>query len=148
MHREITVTHNHIISLDQNVIDLAKKFLINLDSFNFKLDKVMKTVADLQASTQKLIDAVTAEDTVIGSLNTFLQGLAQNITDLKEQLAEAVANNNPAAIDDVVTKLDALGTDINTQTANITTAITANTPVAAATTGTTDTGTTDTGAGQ
>jgi hypothetical protein len=72
-----------------------------------KLHKVMKTLADLQAD-------VTAEDQVIAGATTLLKGLADQVRALPA---------DPAAI-------DALATDIEAQTANLSAAIAANTVAA------------------
>ena len=69
--------------------------------------RIMSAITDLQA-------AVAAEDTVIASAITLLQGL-------KAQLDAAIASGDPAA-------LQALSADIGTQTAALSKAITDNTP--------------------
>lgn len=70
----------------------------------YALERIMTSVADVQAS-------VTAEDTVITSAVTLLQGLSA---------ALAAAGTDPAA-------LAALKTDIDTNTAALAAAIVANT---------------------
>lgn len=69
--------------------------------------RIMSVLTDLQA-------AVAAEDTVIASAMTLLQGL-------KTQLDDAIASGNPAA-------LTALSADIGAQTTALAKAITDNTP--------------------
>jgi hypothetical protein len=71
--------------------------------------KIMSALTDLQA-------AVAAEDTVIASAITLLNGL-------KAQLDAAIASGDPAA-------LTALSADIAGQTAALAAAVTANTPAA------------------
>jgi ABC-type transporter Mla subunit MlaD len=70
-------------------------------------ERIMATLADLQA-------AVTAEDTVIDSAITLLQGLAAQIAALQP---------NQAAI-------DALAADVTAKTQALADAVTANTPAA------------------
>jgi beta-phosphoglucomutase-like phosphatase (HAD superfamily) len=71
--------------------------------------KIMSALTDLQA-------AVAAENTVIASAITLLNGL-------KAQLDAAIASGDPAA-------LTALSADIAGQTAALAAAVTANTPAA------------------
>lgn len=78
------------------------EFFANLEG------KIMTALTDLQA-------AVAAEDTVIASAMTLIQGIPALI---------AAAGTDPAA-------LAALTADIQAQSANLAAAITANTPVAA-----------------
>lgn len=70
--------------------------------------KLMATLDDVQA-------AVTAEDTVIGSAETLLQGLSAQL---------AAAGTDPA-------KLAALQSDITAKTSELAAAVAANTPAAA-----------------
>lgn len=76
---------------------------------NRKLDKIMATVDTIQAD-------VTAENTVIDSAVTLLQGLSDQLR---------AAGTDPA-------KLDALATSIEGKTAQLAAAIVANTPGAPA----------------
>jgi hypothetical protein len=68
------------------------------------------------AKIDDLLAAVTAEDTVVDSVITFL-------TDLHAQLVEARANANPAMLDQAIAS-------INTQKQKIADAIVANTDAA------------------
>ncbi len=83
---------------DDEVKELLKQILHNQN-------KIMATLQDVQ-------DAVTAEDTVIDSAIVLLQGLAQQIADLKP---------NQAAI-------DALAADVKAKSDALAAAVTANTP--------------------
>jgi hypothetical protein len=78
-------------------------------AINLRLDKIMNVLTDLQA-------AVAAEDTVIDSAITLLQGLSAALT---------AAGTDPVA-------LAALNADITAKTASLSAAITANTPAAPA----------------
>lgn len=93
-----------------NVLETQIAALHNLVATNFlilnkKVDQIMSALTDLQAS-------VAAEDTVIASVVTLLQGLSA---------ALAAAGTDPAA-------LAALKADIDTQTQTMAAAVTANTP--------------------
>lgn len=99
-----------------NVLETQIAALHNMVARNFlileqKADQIMSALTDLQAS-------VAAEDTVIASVETLLQGLSA---------ALAAAGTDPAA-------LAALKTDIDTQTAALSAAVAANTPAPAPTT--------------
>ena len=77
-----------------------------------------------------LATKVTAEETVIDSVVTLLNGLAAMIADLKAQLAAAIAANDPAAIQAVADSLAALGTKVDADKQKLADAATANTPAA------------------
>lgn len=91
----------------QNVADAS--VLAALSQLQQQLGAIMATLADLQA-------AVAAEDTVIDSAITLLQGLAAQI---------AALTPNQAAI-------DALAADVSAKTQSLAAAVTANTPAAPA----------------
>ncbi len=85
--------------------DALHQIQTSLDSINSKLEKLMASLADVQA-------AVTAEDTVVDSAIALLQGLAA---------AVAALQPNQAAI-------DALAADITSKTDALAQAVAANTP--------------------
>ena len=100
MNIHLTVQNLHI-TLDGGIDPFA--------AINLRLDKIMTVLTDLQA-------AVAAEDTVIDSAITLLQGLSAALT---------AAGTDPVA-------LAALNADITAKTASLAAAITANTPAASA----------------
>lgn len=77
----------------------------SLTEINQKLATIMSTIADLHA-------AVTAEDTVIDSAVTLIQGLADKIAALKPEQAA----------------IDALAADVQAKSAALSAAVAANTP--------------------
>ena len=79
-----------------------ERYVINIER---KVDKIMADLTALQA-------AVTAEDTVIASVLTLIQGLAAQIA--------ALPLEQPA--------IDALAADVNNQATALAAAVTANTP--------------------
>jgi hypothetical protein len=97
--------------LEGQIADLHSMVARNFLILEQKADKIMSALTDLQAS-------VAAEDTVIASVVTLLQGLSA---------ALAAAGTDPAA-------LAALKADIDTQTQTMAAAVTANTPPPAPTT--------------
>lgn len=101
--------HHHVhIHLDPNLeralLGGNREVLLALHELG---KKIMASLADIQT-------AVTAEDTVIDSAVTLLQGLAQKIKDLAP---------NQAAI-------DALAADVTAKTDALAKAVTDNTPAA------------------
>jgi len=80
-----------------------------LHELNIKVNILMATIQDVQAS-------VAAESTVDDSIITLLNGIVQ-------QLKDAQASNDPAALDAVVAGIQA-------NTKKISDAVTANTPAA------------------
>lgn len=90
----------------------------------------MTGVADIKTKVDELTAKVTAEETVIDSVATLLNGLSAIIADLKTQLAAAIAANDPAAIQAVADSLDALGVKVDADKQKLGDAATANTPVA------------------
>jgi len=88
----------------------------------------MAGVADIKAKLDDLTAKVTAEETVIDSVVTLLNGLSAMIADLKAQLA--AAGGDPAAIQAVVDGLDALGGKVDADKQKLADAATANTPAA------------------
>lgn len=81
-----------------------------LHELNIKVNILMATIQDVQA-------AVAAESTVDDSIVTLLNGIVQ-------QLKDAQASNDPAALDAVVASIQA-------NTKKLSDAVTANTPVTA-----------------
>lgn len=94
-------------SVDQK-LDAIKAILIDN---NLKLQKTMLNLTDLQA---KVTASVTVQDSAIA----LLQGL-------KKELDDAIAANDPAA-------LQALSDSLGSETDKLATAVTANTPAAPA----------------
>jgi len=90
---------HHHFHFDSYTIDLLKQIL-------HKENQIMATIQDVQA-------AVAAESTVDDSIITLLNGIVQ-------QLKDALATGNPAALDAVVQSIQA-------NTAKLQAAVTANT---------------------
>lgn len=74
--------------------------------------------ARIMATIDDLVADVAAEDTAIGKMQTFIQGLAAQIAALKSTTTDAAT----------AAKIDALATDVTAQTAAITAAITPPSP--------------------
>jgi hypothetical protein len=87
----------------------VQEFRTSLQSINSRLDTIMATIADLQASVAKETDA---ENAVV----LLLQGISK-------QLKDAQASGDPAALAAVITNIDA-------NTAKLSQAVVDNTPAA------------------
>ena len=82
---------------------------------------------------EKLTQDVSAQTTVVVSAVELLTGLTKAIGDLKSQLAQAIAANDPAAIAAVQAAIDTLDAQLSDNTTKLATAVQANT-VASSTT--------------
>src|SRR5438477_7628779 len=89
------------------ILVLVALCLLGVIRINHKMEELMATLADLQAT-------VTAEDTVIDSAVALIQGLADQIAALQP---------NQAAI-------DALAADIQAKSQSLADSVAANTPAA------------------
>jgi hypothetical protein len=94
-----------------------------------QIGTLMPVLADIQAKIATLTTAVAANTQVDGSIVTLLQGLTAMIAALKQQLADAIASNDPAALQAVLDGLGAAETAISANTQKLADAAVANTPV-------------------
>jgi DNA repair ATPase RecN len=115
--------HVYIDDTPDGVNQALKKILTHLGA-------IMASVADIKTSVDALSVKVTAEESVIDSVVTLLNGLSAMIADLKSQLAAAIAANDPAAIQAVADSLSALSTKVDADKQKLADAATANTPAA------------------
>lgn len=88
------------------------------------------TLAEIQTKLAALKTSVDAEGTVEASILTLLTGLTSTVADLKTQLAAAIASNDPVALQAVADGLDALQSEVDSNAASLSAAVTANTPSA------------------
>lgn len=85
------------------------EFQILLQSItNRRILYIMSTLSDLTAAIDTLTTKVEEDDQVISSIATYVDGIKQQLVDIKAQLDEALANQNQAAIDEANTKLTVL----------------------------------------
>ena len=119
-------------------------------------DEIMKTLADLKTDILALAAKVTAENTVIDGAVTAFKGVTSSLQTVTQQLKDAIANQDPAAIDQAATDLENLTATVDQETMTLATAIattpgTPASPPADTTTGngsgSSGTTATDTGAG-
>ena len=91
-------------------------------------EKIMASLADIQASNVALIAAVKAEDDVVDGAVVLINGLAKSMVDIKAQLAAAIASNDPVAMQAVVDSMTATIGDVNAKKQALADAVAANTP--------------------
>lgn len=103
----IELTHHHHFHFDERSARLFHEFIELLGKINRKVNTIMATMQDLQASVER---NTSAEQGIV----TLLNGIVQ-------QLKDAQAQNDPAAVAAVIAQLDA-----NSQA--LADAVTANTP--------------------
>jgi hypothetical protein len=90
--------------------------------------QIMAILKDIQDKIATLTTAVAANTQVDGSIVTLLQGLTAMIAALKQQLADAIASNDPAAIQAVLDGLTAAEATIAGNTQVLADAAVQNTP--------------------
>lgn len=95
----------------------------SLNSLNRKIDI-------MALNTTRLITDVAAQKTVIESGVKLLTDVATSLRDVQIKLADALAANDPAAIEAAQVELDAIATDVEGNTSALATAIAANTVAA------------------
>lgn len=97
-----------------------------------KLDEILDSVGKIQVKEEQEmidLDLLTAEvsnnSSVINSGVTALQTIAAEIQSLKDQLAAAIAANDPAAQAELQAKLDSFATELHTKAESLAAAIAA-----------------------
>lgn len=75
-----------------------KKILERLEIVQGKEDEIMASIDDLKANVATLISDVAAEGTVIASAVAAIKGLTDQMAVLSQELADAIAANDPVAI--------------------------------------------------
>ncbi len=91
---------------------------------------LMTTVKDINDKVAALQVSVANETAVDASVLTLLGGLTASVAGLKQQLADAIAASDPAALQAVVDALGALATTTDANAAGLAAAVKANTPAA------------------
>lgn len=88
----------------------------------------MPGLADIAAKITALTAAVAANTQVDTSIVTLLQGLTAMIAALKQQLADAIASNDPVALQAALDGLTAVETQLTANTQKLADAAVENTP--------------------
>lgn len=102
--------------------------LLLLGTIQRKEDIIMAQIDDLKANVEALIADVAAQGTVIGSAVAALNGLTAQQAVLSQQLADAIAAGDPAAIQAAADAIAAQNQLVVDQTAALAAAIPAGTP--------------------
>lgn len=123
-------TVDMLARVSQRVEDLITQAVTLSTTLAQRMDQAMASIADLQSKADTLRTSVESETSVTQSVVALLQGTNQTIADLRTQLADAIAANDPAALQAVVDTIDAI-TATNEQNAQaLAAAAAANTPAA------------------
>jgi 5'-deoxynucleotidase YfbR-like HD superfamily hydrolase len=88
----------------------------------------MATIQDIQSKIDKITADTAAEKTVDDSIVALLIGIVAQNKELSAELAAAIANNDQAALQKAADSLDAVTTALEANTAEISAAVTENTP--------------------
>ena len=107
----------------------------------------MATLKQMQDAVNELKTDVANETAVDQSVLTLLQGQAAELAAIKQQLADAVASGDSAAIQASIDDLTNLHTTMTANAASLAAAVTANTPADPSSTPTTTPSTPTTGSG-
>ena len=97
-----------------------------------KLDALTQQETNMAFNTTALTAATARETTLTQSVLTMVQGMAANEASLAQQLATAIAANDPGAIAAAQKAIDDSATAINASADAFATAVLANTPAAPA----------------
>lgn len=110
--------------------DLAQ-FARQLDRIEAALAKLTGQSGGTLINTTALVASVAQIRTVDGSIVALLNQIALNQANLAQQLKDAIAASDPAALAAVQQSIDDSVTEINSQNSAIVAAVLANTPQAA-----------------
>jgi len=83
---------------------------------------------EMTISINRIARDVTNLKTIDASILALVAAFVVQIKDLRDQLAAAIAASDPAAQQEVQDKLDALATDLESEAASLSKAVTDNTP--------------------
>lgn len=93
-----------------------------------RMQDIMATVQDVLAQSQALLDKVTMMDNSMDAMKVYVQGLKDQMTQISADLQAALANQDPAALQQAADNLNAAVEHIDT--ANVEAAAIMNTPEA------------------
>jgi len=120
--------HLHFHDADDRLLDRLDSLTLDIRALLAQGEKLMPVLKDVQAQLDSLAKAVATNTSVGGSIVTLLKGLTTMIADLRQQLADAIAANDPAAIQAVLDALTALETSVAADTKALADAAVQNTP--------------------
>ncbi len=90
----------------------------------------MATVQQIKDQADKTLAAIRDESDKDDAIIILVKGNAAQLADLRQQLADAIAANDPAALDAVLASLQAAETSALANSQKVVDAVNANTPVA------------------
>jgi len=103
------------------IFQLLRRLTKRSENEMAKLSDVSQEITTLQASVAK-------QNTVIGSAVTLLNGISGQLATANQQLADALANQDPVAIQAAFDNLTALQQGIDGNSSTLANAVAANTP--------------------
>jgi len=127
LHGSVDVYHHLVAGSADQRLD---QILAQLSALVAQVGPMTPVLQDIKDKVTALGTAVAANTQIGTSVVTLLQGLTAMIAALRQQLADAIAANDPAAIQAVLDGLTALETSVVTDTQTLTDAAIANTPAA------------------
>jgi len=92
--------------------------------------QIMATVQEVKAAADALVTNIADESTVDDSIIALLEGISAQNASLAQQLADAIAANDPAALQVVLDNMTAANAAVDANKAKIVAAVTAGTPAA------------------
>ena len=120
-----TAIKNYIKSILDSFL---KEDRLKTKQLNEKVEIMATTVKDLQVMITTLVENVAKESNIVTAATTAIQGLTTQQAELNRQLQEAIAANDPVALQEVANSLVAINDEVIAKTAMLATAIPANTP--------------------
>jgi hypothetical protein len=129
---DLSVDNARLDSVIQSLGDI----LTRLRRIELKLDQLgvseMAKLTDVTERLNSLLVDVSAEKDQVSSMRVLMDGQTAQLTELRTELADAVANNDPAALQGALDTLDAIAAANTANRDAITAAVVANTPAAPA----------------
>jgi len=114
------------------ILDTLEDINSKLGRMERKEDRIMTSVADVQAKANTTLAAVTAEADVVNAVKLVVDHNNDLIATLKQQLADAIAAGaDPAALQTLSDTLDAIQAAETSNAAGVAEAVAAGTPVEA-----------------
>jgi len=126
--RNTAPIHLHLHDVDDRLVDRLDALHLDIRALLAQGVDIMGILQDIQAKVATLTTAVQANTSIDGSIVTLLQGLTAMIAALRQQLADAIAGNDPVALQNVLDGLVAAEASIASNTQTLADAAIANTP--------------------
>lgn len=126
--RETEFLVEHIHKFEMRITELLNTILGRLDDIERKEETMGKELNALKTNIEALVSDVAAEKTVIDSAVAAIKGLTDQQAVLSQQLADAIAAGDPAAIQAAADAIAAQNQAVVDATAALAAAIPAGTP--------------------